>query len=271
MIDQTLLVNHQEYRDRLRLYEEIHYPENSDASMHGPAVASIAVGKTCGVAPGAGLYYVAQWHSDADGELDFTSLAAAIDRLLDVNATLPAGRKLRVISISVGWSPDAKGGTAADGAVARAQGEGVFVVTTSIERHYGFKFHGLGREAQLNPDRFESFGLGSWWAMQFWNGPGRFQPGERLLVPMDSRAPAGPAGPDDYALYASAGWSWAVPWISGLYALACEVKPEVTPREFWSAALRTGRTIRVTRDGETAELGTLADPVALIQALKPRG
>jgi hypothetical protein len=269
IIDQTLLVNHREYRDRLRLYEEIHYAANSDASMHGPAVASIAVGKTCGVAPGADLYYVAQWHADAKGELDFTSLAAAIHRLLDVNAALPAGRRLRVISISVGWSPDMKGGAAADAAVERAQREGVFVITTSIERHYGFKFHGLGREALRDPDQFASFGLGSWWAPQFWNGPGRFRPGERLLVPMDARTTAGPTGPDDDAFYASAGWSWSVPWIAGLYALACEAKPDVTPQAFWATALKTGRTVPVTRAGETAELGTLADPVALIRALKP--
>jgi hypothetical protein len=52
ILDQTLLVDHIEYIDQLQLYEE---PEKRDrgiwSSMHGPAVASIAVGKTVGVAP----------------------------------------------------------------------------------------------------------------------------------------------------------------------------------------------------------------------------
>jgi hypothetical protein len=60
-----------------------------------------------------------------------------------------------------------------------------------------------------------------------------------------------------------------VPWIAGLYALACEAKPDITPQEFWATALKTGRTVKVTLDKETAELGTIADPMALIQALKP--
>ena len=64
IIDQPLLVDHQEYKDRLRLYEEIHVKPDADASMHGPAVASIAVGKTIGVAPEADLYYIGSWTGD---------------------------------------------------------------------------------------------------------------------------------------------------------------------------------------------------------------
>jgi len=62
IIDQPLLVDPVEYRDRLRLYEEIHSPAGAPAQMHGPAVASIAVGRTVGVAPGADLYYIAEQH-----------------------------------------------------------------------------------------------------------------------------------------------------------------------------------------------------------------
>ncbi len=42
IIDQPLLVEHQEYADRLRLYEEIHIQSGMGPQMHGPAVASIA-------------------------------------------------------------------------------------------------------------------------------------------------------------------------------------------------------------------------------------
>ena len=52
IIDQPLLVDHAEYKDRLKLYEEINIDSSWEAAMHGPAVASIAVGKTVGVAPG---------------------------------------------------------------------------------------------------------------------------------------------------------------------------------------------------------------------------
>lgn len=93
IIDQALLVEHEEYKDNLKMYEEIHWPvQNNEAQMHGPAVASIAVGKTVGVAPGADLYYIAEQHGDFVNNTfnwDFTWLAKSIDRIPEVNNTLP--------------------------------------------------------------------------------------------------------------------------------------------------------------------------------------
>lgn len=274
IIDQPLLVDHAEYRDRLRLYEEVHSPAEAPAQMHGPAVASIAVGKSLGVAPGADLYYIAEQHGTFKGEgqfdWDFTWLAQSLHRMLDVNASLPASAKIRVISISVGWSPNQKGYAEAMAAVQRATRDRVFVVSTALEATHQLKFHGLGREPLSDPNDPASFGPGSWWAGMFWGGQFRFGPGERLLVPMDSRATASPTAPDHTVFYYSAGWSWAVPWIAGLYALGCEAYPELTPELFWAKALETGRTIRIQKGTETLEFGTIADPVALIDGLKSR-
>jgi hypothetical protein len=271
IIDQTLLVDHVEYRDCLRLYEEIHAPSNAPAQMHGPAVASIAVGRTMGVAPDAHLYYIAEQHGIFRGEgkfdWDFTWLAQSIERLLDVNASLPPDRKIRVISISVGWSPDQKGYAETVAAVTRAKRDGVFIVSTSIEQDYQLAFHGLGREALSDPNDFNVYGPGSWWGPMFWGGQQQFAPGNRLLVPMDCRALASPTGTNDYVFYWSAGWSWSVPWIAGLYALACQIRPDLTPDVFWAEALKTGRTTQVRRASTELAFGTVADPVALIDRL----
>jgi hypothetical protein len=270
IIDQELLVEHEEYRDRLRLYEQIHCPGNAPAQMHGPAVASIAVGRTVGVAPGADLYYIAEQHGVFTGpgqfDWDFTWLAKSIERLLDVNTGLPSDRKIRVISISVGWSPGQKGYDEAMAAVERAKRENVFIVSTAIERTHQLAFHGLGRDALAEPNDASSFGPGSWWANLFWSGQRRFGVREKLLVPMDSRCLASPTGPRDYVQYYSAGWSWSVPWIAGLYALACEAKPDLTPEVFWREALRTGKVIRVRHEGQELDFGAIADPAALIAA-----
>ncbi|MGH7972581.1 MAG: S8 family serine peptidase, partial [Limisphaerales bacterium] len=271
IIDQTLLVDHTEYKDRLRSYEEIHSPADASAQMHGPAVASIAVGKTCGVAPEADLYYIAEIHGTVDhGKFnwDFTWLAQSIDRILELNRALPKDHKIRVISISVGWSGDQKGSVEADAAVQRAKEAGVFVISTALERTHHLRFHGLGRDSTRNPDDYGSYGLGSWWAEMFKNGQQRFGPGERLLVPMDSRTTASPTGSSDYVFYSNGGWSWCVPYIAGLYALACQVNPDITPDEFWSAALKTGRTTTIDGGGKPVELGTIVDPVALMDALR---
>lgn len=271
IIDQTLLVDHQEYRDRLKTYEELHSPRGAPAQMHGPAVASIAVGQSVGVAPEADLYYLAEMHGElVQGKLewDFTWLAHAIDRLVEINGTLPKEHRIRVISISVGWSPGQKGCDATDTAVAQATQAGIFVISTALERTHQLAFHGLGRDPLQDPDQTESYGLGSWWARSFLNGSRRFNPGERLLVPMDARTTASPTGPEDYVYYANGGWSWSVPYLAGLYALACQVDPDVTPELFWATALGTGRVITLAPEGQRLELGTIVDPIALIEALQ---
>ncbi|MCX6561286.1 MAG: S8/S53 family peptidase [Candidatus Aminicenantes bacterium] len=247
IIDQCLLVDHAEYKDRLRLYEEIHVGDSS-AAMHGPAVASIAVGKTVGVAPEADLYYIAETHGTVESGqfvFDFQYLAESIDRVLEINKNLPADRKIRVISISVGWDPRQKGYVEVTAAVERAKKDGIFVVSSSLSATYAGKlnFHGLGRDPLTDPEKFAFYRHGLWWTNQFWAMTAGSP--ELLLVPMDSRGTASPTGNDDYVFYRQGGWSWSIPYIAGLYALACQVKPDITPELFWAAALKTGDAVDI--------------------------
>ena len=50
--------------------------------------------------------------------------------------------------------------------------------------------------------------------------------------------------------------SWAVPYVAGVYALAVQVDPAITPERFWALAVRTGRTIELNRQGMTKLFGT---------------
>lgn len=56
IIDTRLLVDHVEIKDQIKLYKEMNIDEKRLIEMHGTAVASIAIGKTVGVAPDALLY-----------------------------------------------------------------------------------------------------------------------------------------------------------------------------------------------------------------------
>jgi hypothetical protein len=60
---------------------------------------------------------------------------------------------------------------------------------------------------------------------------------------MDSRCTASPTGTEDYAFYREGGWSWCIPYIAGLYALACQVRPEITPEVFWAKVIETGDSV----------------------------
>ncbi len=105
IIDNPLLTEHQEYAQRLRLYEEINVwsvlgrSAVARAHMHGPAVASIAVGKTVGVAPEADLYYIGRWAMDlwkvggGQERQNFQYDAQAVRRVLQINEQLPPDRR----------------------------------------------------------------------------------------------------------------------------------------------------------------------------------
>jgi hypothetical protein len=264
IIDMSLLVDHAEYEKRLRLYEELHSRDEA-ASTHGTAVASIAVGKTVGVAPEADLYYIADYFITSNPlpgvsmvwqrlraprdpaasatmtkgpskrvleMADFQWTARGIRRVLEINRKLPQERKIRVISIEIGWAPGQTGYREVTAALEQAKKEGVFVISSSLSDTHGLRFHGLGRKPLRDPERSASF-----YPITAW-GPGFDKP--TLLLPMDSRTTAAPTGGRDYAFYRGGGWSWVTPYIAGLYALACQVKPDITPELFWEKALETG-------------------------------
>ena len=268
IIDQPMLVNHREYADRVRLYEEAADVKGAlESEMHGPAVASIAVGKTVGVAPDADLYYIATYMCSQGSyeTVDFSCLANSIRRILEINGRLPPDRKIRVLSMSIGWGPEVKGYDEIQLAVQEAKNAGIFIICTSEDEIYGFNFAGLGRSSLSDPNDFGSYEPGLFWSKYFYQ-ENNLQ--NTLLVPMDSRTTASPTGNNDYVFYREGGMSWSVPYLAGMYALAAQVKPDITPDAFWSSALQTGQTIKLTHEGKEYSFGVILDPVALIHALE---
>lgn len=269
IIDQPLLTEHREYGDRLRWYEEILGSFESPAQMHGPAVASLAVGQTVGVAPEADLYYIGGAGSRLQSIVLYShDYAQAIRRILQINEQLPTERKIRVISISSGWVPWLAGHQDVVMAVREAEAAGMLVVSvgtgSGLPSNTGL--FGLGRPLMADPDTFESYEPGIFWAAGFY-APS-LQPKDLLLVPMDSRTVAGTASPNDYVFGRVGGGSWVPPYIAGLYALAVQTDSTITPSRFWSTAIRTGRTVQVEHDGRRYSLGTIIDPTALISELR---
>jgi hypothetical protein len=60
------------------------------------------------------------------------------------------------------------------------------------------------------------------------------------------------------------------PHLAGMYALAAQVKPDITPEKFWDAALKTGRTIQIQHEGKEYQLGVILDPQALIKDIRKK-
>ncbi len=262
IIDQSLLSEHNEYADKLRLYEEIHCLDRS-ASMHGPAVASIAAGKTVGVAPEADLYFIGQTNGEMKAgrefEFDLASIAQSINRMVEVNKQLPEGRKIRVISISLGLMPRFKGYEETMKAIADADKNGILVLSVGNDT---VPVDGLGRFPTADPEEKDSFTSGMMFTGNK-NGAGPYA----LQVPMDSRTLADPNGEDVYYFSRVGGQSWIIPWTAGLYALACQVYPAVTPAIFREAALSTADSITFKRNDKEYTLEKVVNPVRLMDKL----
>ncbi len=285
VIDYPLLTRHAEYRRRLKRYEEI-LAAHHTAHMHGTAMASIAVGKSTGVAPEADLYFVGTFNmSQEDGRtvLDFTSHAAAIDRLLEINRAIPPAERIRAISLSTSWAPGNRAYAAMQEAVRRAVSQGVLVVSSNLFEitDFRFCFHGLERDPLSDPDDAAAYRVIAWKEWISLLGHERFPDfirhyekacrdhplSEMLLVPVHSKTVAAPTGADHYTFFRQGGWSDAPPFLAGLYALACQVEPALTPDLFWRLAVDTGDHLDVCRE-EQKWRGRVVNPRRLIEALE---
>ena len=271
IIDQTLLTEHREYGNRLRFYQEYHSAAQDGASVHGPAVASIALGETVGAAPEALLYFIADDVGTGEGKnfvRDLSYYAGDVDRFIALNETLPEEEKIRVISMSVGWMPEDRGAEAMEAAIARARAAGIAVVCVNSRDPLLEPWMGMGRSRYGSYNNRGDLRPGAFWEEQLYSGEYRGADGSLLLVPMDRRTAASPAGPEEYTHFPEGGMSWAAPWVAGLYALACQVKPEVTFEEFLAAAQATAHPVSIWKDERTEyPCGKAVDPAALLERL----
>lgn len=235
IIDGRLLADHEEFKDNIRVYEEI-FEMDGPAHYHGTPIASVLCGNNVGVAPDANIYYIAYLDEDTEYEDGYLHLANAIERMIEINKDLPEDEKIRVVSISSGWNPDSKNAEAIYNAIEKATQENMFIVTARLYETHKLFFEGLSRSPLSNPKEKESYDSN-------YLVEANQTAEDILLVPMDARWLASPTGKDEYVMYSKGAWSMAIPYISGLYTLACQINPDITPEKFWDIAISTGDTL----------------------------
>ncbi len=164
IIDQPLLLEHIEYGNQIKLYDEVN-AGGTPGSMHGPFVASLSVGKSCGTAPEAGLYFIGCYNMDLSSrvpKIDHTYFVEAIDKLIEINKNLPSDEKIRALSISAVWSPDNVGYNELSEAILRAKEEGIFVISGNLFETYSFWDYGLAKDPLSDADNKESYSIYPW-------------------------------------------------------------------------------------------------------------
>lgn len=223
IIDQKLLTDHPEYAAAIAAYYDSGTDPTWDCgSMHGPAVVSLLAGKTCGVAPGAKVYFAGNpAYSDASYYID------SLNWIIAQNQALPEGEKIRVVSVSAAPS-DWKNGEMWEEAVAAAQAEGILVLDCRENTDTGF-VHACYYDPK-NPEDVTACQPGfpddpARISNVFWNDP--------LLAPASYRTSARLYRDGDYyyGYDGTGGRSWALPYVAGVLALGWQVNPQLEADE----------------------------------------
>ena len=237
VIDGQLRRDHVEYADRLVSYEDLDDFAGLPVDLHGAAMASLLVGTSVGVAPGAALHYVA---------LDFAQLtpqrvAAAIDHVVDRNEALPPDERVRLLSVSTGFRGDER--FVVDAAIRRATERDVFVLMSvyPLDHHDPpLAIRGLGCSPWRDCNRPEAFGVSPGEAA-YWRGRGdtledvsaRRAASDAALgnvsvyAPAHHRTVAGQHHARHYRYDVEGGDSQWAPYLTGLLALALQVAPNL--------------------------------------------
>lgn len=240
IVDFALLPDHPEYGGQLAAYRPCGKPYAS--SMHGPAVASLLVGKHCGTAPEARLYYAAT-PDPGEGVQD---TIRAVDWLLETNSRLPLAERIRVISISA--SPDG------ERVIARPAPSGPWFETRKRAEAAGVLILDFAREsAFIGPCEYDPAAP---------EDPARCRPvlaqdhpkffAGHLLVPVGPRTIAEELEPGalgyEYCgigrqTFRYHGVSWAAPYCAGVLAMGWQVRPDLAPAQMRELLFRSAYTL----------------------------
>lgn len=247
VIDKPIFSTHSEFKDRIT-YVKI--GSQTDVHFHGMACASILAGKTCGVAPDAKLYY---FSTPDKGNKFSTVYIDAVDKIIEINKALPEKGKIKIVSISDGFKKES--GEEWDKwqeTIKKANSEGITIVYSNSLSKKKFTFGGCAPlKDRNNPSNYE--------LSNYFKGSKMEKDKSWILVPADFRTTASNSGDDQYVYWAEGGFSWAIPYITGMAALAWQINPNLNFDEIINKLIDT-KTV-------TAEGKYIINPEAFIKAI----
>ena len=241
IIDEPLDMGHPEYKGKIAEYRD--FGSGADSSLQGPAVAGLLAGESMGTAPGANIYYAAvpAWEM-----YDAQYYASALDWIVEINAGLPEGEKIKVACISpnpenpLPWINVDK----YLAAFMRAEKEGILVLDCTYEHGAIFGASSCNYEnpedvSLCRPKSAYRIAIAPYHyegeAQEIYTGE---EPDETMLrIPTSYKTlpETVEAGDGTYAYryrYDSKGQlSWAIPYAAGVLAMGWQVSPGASAGE----------------------------------------
>ncbi len=225
IIDLPMYLGHPEFAGKVVAYFDTGCG-SQERSMHGPSITSLLVGTNCGTAPDARVYYAATPGGSRDAMYD----AKALDWVVEQNARLPAGEKIRIVSHSASPSgPRAKrtkNTSMYDEACAHAEAAGIMVLDGTRTKR------GFVGPCWYDPNDPENVGK----CTPGYRGPPRKAGewagrSECVLAPCAPRTMAEEyeKGEFSYHYCGTGGLSFSIPYAAGVLAMGWQVDPQLAP------------------------------------------
>ncbi|MFC1651042.1 S8 family serine peptidase [Candidatus Latescibacterota bacterium] len=229
VIDKPIYPVHVDFSGRMNYYQvvtdsaKVH---NYRFHYHGMACASIMSGGNSGVAPESELYYIAI----PDDTRDLYNHCLAVEKLIEINSSLPEGEKIRAVSIShnVVSRQNKEQFEIWANAVQKANDNNIAVIYSDLNTTHAF-FTGGGCPPYMDKNNPDNFDFSSW-AREYT---------DRIIVPADFRTTAGNKDKKHFTYWGGGGFSWAIPYITGLAGLAWGIDESLTIEQIYELLVET--------------------------------
>lgn len=256
IIDHKLLLDHTEYKNQIVGYKEFPtmygYPE-----MHASAVASLLVGKECGVLPKANLYYYGVEVIDINmDKYNYKYFSQALEDIIQLNSTTLADNPIRVVSVSFGLDESGLNLDMWKASLTNAEETGILVFHCSFEwLKDRYAIAGAGCKPYEDVNEINNYGTfyADYVGYQY-SSSEKF-----LFVPGDNRTTANFILDGCYTFNSWGGGSWPIPFVSGVVALGRQINPNLSNDEIVKLLYENGTDFKV---------GKLINPEAFINKIK---
>ena len=266
IIDQALYIDHSEYKDNVVFYKTGigHGPEEvrNTAQYHGPAVASLLCGKTCGSAPDANLFYYSWFGLDQKTHRqDSNTVLPLLQEIIEWNNTHADKDKIRCLSCSWGDRTD----------IAFEERQALFkkVEESGCMVFGGFYASTVGRQScggfKINPvsDSIENLQVEVPAGIPMETAKKRLP--HCVVVPEHNRTFASQVG--GYMYEKQGGASWTYPYLAGLVACGLQAFPSYTQQKNWQDKIWQDLLSTGTKDPRNYGAVTV-NPVRFIEKME---
>ena len=263
VIDSWRLFDHLEYHNQLKGYEEIHINAENYSGGRLGAFISALVGKTCGVAPKANLYYYAA----DDTNRTQVYYAEAIRKVCELHKKLISEGKngidaiLMIRGISFDEFSDEDGYIEAIEAAKEAIDLGIWcrIGPSRFKEHEMWREERIYCKAEGNVDNPDDFILDEYSALNRIPLQQEELFRNSLCFPSGGWTVALDVKMNEH-VFANANGPFFAAYVVGLYLLAKSVKPDLTAEEYWRLGIETGDFKK--------GIGTIVNSERLINELK---